>query len=242
MYQKVVKENFNRSIAVHQQGNYAEIYRFRLSEISDEVVSVQGISATLTITLMYFLMGLYAGRLKILQNPGGHTTTIRKAAFWAVFIGMPAGILYVLVQLRLRNSAFFQGLAEFVFAEFGPMLFLAYVGGILILLQRDAWKKRLSLLAPVGRMALTNYLTQSLICTTLFNGYGFGLYGKVGAMAGLSLSVAIFSIQVLWSAWWLRRFQFGPLEWIWRSLTYAKAPRFKTNSGEAPTEYCRPDL
>ena len=75
-------------------------------------------------------------------------------------------------------------------------------------------------LAAVGRMALSNYLLQSLICTTIFYSYGLALFGKVGPSLGLLLTITIFLIQIPLSVWWLRRFQFGPIEWLWRSLTY----------------------
>ena len=89
-----------------------------------------------------------------------------------------------------------------------------------LLLQNEAWLARLRPLAAVGRMALTNYLLQSLIATTLFYGYGFGLFGQVGPALGLLITVAIFGVQIPLSVWWLRHFQFGPVEWLWRTLTY----------------------
>jgi uncharacterized protein len=71
-------------------------------------------------------------------------------------------------------------------------------------------------------MALTNYLLQSVICTTIFYSYGLGLYGQVGPAAGVSLTVLIFVTQIMLSVWWMRRFRFGPVEWLWRTLTYGK--------------------
>ncbi len=75
-------------------------------------------------------------------------------------------------------------------------------------------------MAFTGRMALTNSLMQSLVCTTLFNGYGLGLFGRVGAAAGLGLAFLLYALQLVASRWWLRRFRFGPMERQWRSLTY----------------------
>jgi uncharacterized protein len=83
------------------------------------------------------------------------------------------------------------------------------------------WNARLAPLAAVGRMALSNYLFQSLLCATLFYSYAFALYGRVHPAVGLALSVAIYSLQVLLSLWWLRHFRFGLMEWVWRSLTSA---------------------
>ncbi len=71
-------------------------------------------------------------------------------------------------------------------------------------------------------MALTDYLLQFVICPTLFYGYGFGLYGEVGAAAALLLATGINATQIPFSSWWLKRFQFGPMEWLWRSLSYLR--------------------
>jgi maleate isomerase len=95
-----------------------------------------------------------------------------------------------------------------------------YLSGIVLLWERPSWRSRLTHLAPVGQMALTNYLTHSLIYLALFYGFGLALLGRVGATFCLALSAVIFGAQVLFSAWWLRRFRFGPAEWLWRSLTY----------------------
>jgi uncharacterized protein len=81
-------------------------------------------------------------------------------------------------------------------------------------------------------MALTNYLAQSLICTTIFYGYGFGLYGRVGPALGVFLTLVIFSLQVLFSRWWLSRYRYGPMEWLWRSLTYGEPQALREGIGQ----------
>jgi uncharacterized protein len=80
--------------------------------------------------------------------------------------------------------------------------------------------RRLGFLAPAGRMALTNYLLQSLVWTWVFFGYGLGLWGEISRAVQLPLAFAFFGLQILISRWWLDRFRFGPAEWLWRSLTY----------------------
>ncbi len=77
-------------------------------------------------------------------------------------------------------------------------------------------------LAAVGRLALSNYLLQTILCTTLFYGHGFGLFGRVERIGQLAIVVAIWALQLVWSPLWLRRFTMGPAEWLWRSLTYGK--------------------
>ena len=79
-------------------------------------------------------------------------------------------------------------------------------------------------LAMTGRMALTNYLLQSVTCSVIFNGYGLGLVGKVTPTAAILLAVGIFAVQMGLSCWWLARFRFGPMEWLWRYLTYGRRP------------------
>ena len=106
---------------------------------------------------------------------------------------------------------------------------LAFAYGALILLCADY----LALFAPLGRMALTNYLAQSLILTTLFYGYGFGLFGRISSGAGVMISLSIYAAQLLFSHAWLRRFQFGPTEWLWRSLTYGCRQPFRLAADRA---------
>jgi uncharacterized protein len=100
----------------------------------------------------------------------------------------------------------------------------AYVSAITLLFQRETWRRRLSVFAPVGRMALSNYLLQSVIGALVFYGYGLGLMSrKLGSAALLGVTLAIFALQILLSRLWLSRFRFGPAEWVTRSLTYGKA-------------------
>jgi uncharacterized protein len=95
--------------------------------------------------------------------------------------------------------------------------------GLLILIVQAGWLRWLTArLAAVGQMALTNYLMQSLICTTLFYGYGFGLYGKLERYQLYFVVFGVWILQLLVSPIWLSYFRFGPVEWVWRSLTYRK--------------------
>jgi uncharacterized protein len=77
--------------------------------------------------------------------------------------------------------------------------------------------------APAGRMALTNYLMQTVLQSLIFYGWGLGLIGRFGLIFVFPVSLAIFVLQIFYSRWWLARFRFGPVEWLWRSLTYRRA-------------------
>jgi uncharacterized protein len=93
---------------------------------------------------------------------------------------------------------------------------------------KAGWLKWLmSSLASTGQMALTNYVMQSVICSTLFCGYGFGLYGRLERIELYGVVAAIWVFQMIVSPIWLKHYQFGPLEWGWRALTYWSRPRFR---------------
>ena len=77
-------------------------------------------------------------------------------------------------------------------------------------------------IAALGRMALSNYLAQSVVCALIFYGYGFGLFGRLAPAPAAALGLCVYAGQVAFSVWWLKRHQFGPFEWLWRSLTYGR--------------------
>jgi uncharacterized protein len=115
-----------------------------------------------------------------------------------------------------------------------PALMLFYASTIVVLACSPRWGRYLAPLAPAGRMPLTNYLMQSLICTTLSYGYGFGLFDSVGPAAGLALAFVIYPIQVVASNYWFKAFQYGPMEYLWRVLTYGRTR--VASSAEPQTE------
>lgn len=96
------------------------------------------------------------------------------------------------------------------------------MGLALMLFQRDAGARIARALAPAGRMALSNYLLQSLACALIFTGYGLGLMGRVSPGLGVLIALGLFAGQMAASAWWLRRFAYGPVEWVLRALTIGR--------------------
>jgi len=99
---------------------------------------------------------------------------------------------------------------------------LGHISLICILFKSGFFNWILKPLANVGQMAFTNYLSQSLICTFIFFGYGLGLYGKLERYQTYEVVAAIWAFQLIFSTIWMRYFLFGPFEWVWRSLTYWK--------------------
>jgi uncharacterized protein len=179
--------------------------------------------------LAMFLLGYYVGKkqlFKHLQTNGG---LLKKLLIWGFALGIPANVVLVwLMELGNDYPPSFLGLAQSFFYTIGVVpLSLAYTALFAILWQKPAWKNKLDFFAPIGKMALSNYLLQSLICVGLFYGFGFNLIGKIGPFVGMGIVVLILSCQYLFSRWWLSRYQFGPMEWVWRSLTYGKRQNMK---------------
>mgnify|MGYP000052492952 CR=1 FL=1 len=208
-----------RQLRLYSQGTYGEMVADRARWFKEWHSSLRSYSHYLGGAFVMFLLGLYAGRRRIFENLPVHLPFIRRVLWWGLGLGLVGMSAHVLLDPRyIGESA-----DEDLFLALGrPAMCFFYASAIILLVQREAWKKRLAPLAAVGRLALSNYLLQSLVCTTIFYSYGLGLFGKVGPALGLALTVLIFALQILLSVWWLGRFQFGPMEWLWRSLTYGK--------------------
>ena len=168
-----------------------------------------------------FLLGLWAGRRRVFEHVSGHTAAFRRVAVWGLGFGLTANVVLDVIRTTVRaaDAPPWLRLLAIALHVFGVTALAAgYVSVVALLLERAAWKHRLAPFAPVGRMALTNYLSQTVICLLVF--YGGGLVGRVGVAEALVISLAVFAVQMAWSPWWLARFHFGPAEWVWRSLTY----------------------
>lgn len=187
--------------------------------------------------LAMFLTGLWAGRQRLLERLDDNLPLLRRVRALGFAIGATGGVVWA--TYRLVNGFDFGGgllLASAVDFATAPFLTAAFVTTLTLLYRAPRWRRRLAPLALVGRMALSNYLLQSLVGAFIFTGYGLGLFGRVGAAVGLALSVAIYAMQLPLSAWWLRRYAFGPTEWLLPSFTYARLQPIRarrTLDGEA---------
>jgi uncharacterized protein len=184
-----------------------------------------------------FLLGLWAGRSGVLARAAEHGGAVRRLGVVGLAAGMPLAIGDVVLRslvptLSLTNPLL--GAAAVPLAVAATMLLATgYVCTALEALARPRWSGVLAAFSPVGRMALTNYLAQSLVCVAVF--YGLGIVGTVRQETALAISLALFAAQVALSHWWLARFRFGPAEWLWRSLTYGRAqPMRVATHAEAP--------
>jgi len=178
------------------------------------------------LVLGMFLIGAGLMRSGALLQPQAHLPLFRRLRFWGYLGGVPMVLgSFALVQTidftRLDGTAV---LAQTLMSFGSLALCLAYMATLLLALQRADWAARLAWLAPAGQMALTNYLTQSLLCVGLFYGYGLGFFEQLPRAWQPLFVFALFGLQVVLSRWWLARFRFGPAEWLWRALTYLRIP------------------
>ncbi|WNG62537.1 DUF418 domain-containing protein [Archangium gephyra] len=185
-----------------------------------------------------FLLGLMAGRRRLFHDAPQHLAFFRKLLRWSLGMALLGSAVGMVVQYMMRQkmldpqSPWMMLLSPV--RQLNEMGVAAvYVAGLVLLFQREAWQRRLMVLAPVGRMALTNYLSQTVISLFIYYGIGLGLMGKISPGATIALSLVIFAVQVVFSHWWLARFRFGPAEWLWRSLTYGKAQPMRQPSAPA---------
>ncbi len=218
-----------RAIDVYSTGSFGEIVRMRLNEYSN---ILGGIVFFFPNVLAMFLVGLVLARKKVFENPGAHRLFFRRLFLYSLPVALAGN--WLLAHFSQDSSYIYFDWSLFWvilgMAFGGPAMSFIYMAGIAYLYHHGFFKKVFSALAKTGRMALTNYLMQSVIATTLFFSYGFGLYGQVNIWQGMLLTVAIFLVQVVWSQYWLRHFRFGPIEWLWRTLTYGKKQKMKRSS------------
>lgn len=172
--------------------------------------------------LATFLIGLWIGRNGIYMNPEAWRPLLVRVRFWGFAVGLPGNLLLAALSRgdSYERLAALGLLESSLYAVAVPALALAYAATFALLWV--AAPRRLALFEPVGRMALTNYLLQSVIGLLMFKTVGFGMMGRVSVTAGTLLVFIVYSLQVIFSHAWLLRYRFGPAEWLWRSLTYGK--------------------
>ncbi len=184
-------------------------------------------------TVLFLVMFLWRSGGLMLVGMGlfklGVLSARRSAAFYrrlaiaGLGLGLPVVVAGVIFNTR-HDFAFehsmYQGMT---FNQVGSLgVFLGYVAMVMLAVKNGwlpALQKRLQ---AAGRMAFTNYISQSVICTLIFYGHGFGMFEQIDRIGQLGIVVVIWAAQLVWSPWWLARYRFGPLEWLWRSLTYLK--------------------
>ncbi len=173
-----------------------------------------------------FLIGYVIGRTDFYKNLAKYKNILIWVLIIGLVIGLPANY-YLAHYMSWYDGDYYtlktKGLYQTIVYAIGVVpLALTYVAVLMLLFQTSIGKKLLSLMAPAGKMAFSNYITQSLIGNFIFLGAGLGYMGQVGPVYFTLLGIIIFIGQIILSTIWLNYFNYGPLEWLWRSATYKK--------------------
>jgi uncharacterized protein len=213
--------NYEAIANTFMNGSFAEIFRTNALVYTERlIISIMYVSQTISC----FLLGLWLGRVGALENPKAHR-------------GFLMGSLIVMSLCawwgynNVRDNFFLDNL----FAS--PTLGFAYISLLALLVSFPFFKNIFYFFSYIGRMALTTYITDSVVLSILFYNFGFGLYGQLHSGEWVWIALALFSVQIFFSALWLRAFRYGPLEWLWRSLTYGKFQPIRKGSSRAYSSF-----
>jgi uncharacterized protein len=176
-----------------------------------------------------FLLGMWVWRAGIVQRLNEYRPVLKRVCAWCLPVGLVMSIYVGVVKaVAVPGTVSAQRwLSQVLWLPGSHILAAGYAAGLALLFLREDWRKRLMPFAAVGRMALTNYLMQSVVCTLFFYGWTTGLVGQIGPAWGWVPTVILYGAQVVVSNWWLGRFKFGPMEWLWRGMTYGKFPEMR---------------
>jgi uncharacterized protein len=220
-----LKTEEKREVQVLTQGRYVDAVWLRAEQFVDKLAQD---FATALLFIGVFLIGGAFVRSGVIAHSAAHGPLFRRLAWVGLPVGIGLGLLGSLLAMSHvpgdRTDGW--GIARGLLMLGNLAACVGYVGLVVLMLNsRGAWSK-IGVLAAPGRMALTNYLTQSLVCAVVFHGYGLGLWGLPRAQQLLFVLV-VFSAQIAFSHWWLSKFRYGPLEWFWRAFTYRETPPFR---------------
>ena len=212
-------------IAIYAHGTVRQILVQNWLEWKDEL--------PLTLFAIYavalFLLGMWVWRAGIVQRLDEYRPVLKRVCAWCIPVGLILNIYVAIVKVVVPpGTVSLWGWSAGLLSLSGAHILSAgYISGLALIFLHQDWRRLLLPFAAVGRMALTDYLMQSVLCTFFFYHYTTGLYGRIGPAIGLAPTVILYGAQVVFSNWWLKRYRFGPMEWLWRGLTYGKLPSMR---------------
>jgi uncharacterized protein len=220
-----------RSVAVYGHGTLPEIFRYRLREIQLQYMGLLFFGNKI---FSMFLLGLWCWKTGLVRSLPESYDLLRKLAWTCGPLGITLSLLNLLEQLSVAGDFLSMRLLFLLSQQLGPPLLGIFYIVCIMLLFSTGFRRYLTVtFSAVGRMAMSNYLLQSIVATTLFYSYGLGLYHRTSTVVDLALVVAIFAAQVVISNTWLRRFNFGPLEWLLRAFAYLRLPKMRPGQGRS---------
>jgi uncharacterized protein len=204
---------------VYAHGTFSAILAFRVSEIPC-IASLHAYVFARTVALMLF--GGLVWRSGLIADASKHGKLIGGAAIALLGLG---ALLSLLVSKSMAPVGLaLEGASAILATTLLPVLLaIGYAALVIWVVNSTRYRSLLAWAAPVGRMAFTNYITETVLLGLIFFGYGLGLMGKLGIAAAFAVGLTLYTAQVFLSRWWLQLYLFGPLEWLWRTIMYGKS-------------------
>lgn len=219
-----VQETFMRSALhlseVKQTGTLGELATLNMTTGAAAKWFFMIFSGRLWMTFGLFLLGMCAGRLEIFRDTEANRGFFRRMLVPAGVVALLTTAVEIIHPSVLQVTSWLDLFSWFSFTLQQLSLSAFYVAMVALWYWRRPSQGLLPALAPLGKMGLTSYLGQTLFGLVVFYGVGFGLLGKIGAAAAVGMAIVFFGLQVLFARAWLSHFSLGPVEWLWRSLTY----------------------
>ena len=211
-----------RQFEIKQSGTLGELAYINLTFGMLSKIGFMVFTGRLWITFGLFLLGMCAGRLEIFRDSEANRRFFRRLMWPTAAVALLTSIVAIVRPVGFQISSGADLAASFSFTVQQISLSAFYVAAVTLLYWRKPSEGLLPSLAPLGRMGLTTYLAQTVFGVLVFYGLGLGLLGKIGVAAAVGASIAFFILQVLLAQAWMKHFTLGPVEWLWRSLTYFK--------------------
>lgn len=207
------------SLQIYSEGSFGEITSQRIEDWL--YVNGPANAWVLLINILPLMMlGAAFAKKGWLVDVKKHKKLLRNL----MLIGLIGGLFLKLLPF-IQGSNYANMMVQDQFG--GPLLALFYITFIVLIVQNRTALKIMKPLSNVGRMSISNYLLQSIVFTIVFYGYGFGLYGSISYLTGFIIVFVFYCFQVFLSKWWISRFQYGPVEFMWRWGTYGQKPQLK---------------
>lgn len=212
---------FKSSAPVFSKGTFTDVISFNIFEAQKSKWLFMLLYGRVFQTLGLFMIGIVIGRSGFFRTIDSYRQHCKLALIFASVVFLP---LYIFNRYYLPEIAADKVIIEawtIILSSYANFAFVVMIfTGFVLLYQIEAISKRMDILKYIGRMSLTTYVMQSIVWVPLIYGYGAGLYDSIGFFYSFLLGVLFFIIQILFSKWWMKRYHYGPIEWLWRSVTY----------------------
>ncbi|MEH6383899.1 MAG: DUF418 domain-containing protein [Colwellia sp.] len=224
---KALQADIAEEDTAFMQNSYWQATEYRLGFLGFMLMFTPIMS--LVVLVPIFILGFWLVVTEKITKHQEHHKFFSLLAKVGLCVGIPLNVASILIiqHPAAGISVVLQGVGQTLFYIGQYLLSAGYLGLVICALNKQKWQKLFSAFSPMGQMALTNYLMHSVILTSIFYGYAGGQYGEISRAPQMLIVLAIIVAQIFLSKWWLNRYRFGPMEWLWRSLTYKKMQTMK---------------